>query len=98
VPKQLLVRAPKARNRKTDLAHGTSVFETRASIPADGEGTIIDGLRLFSLPAALVSSGPALFSRNPTEARTAALPAVAPDTAAVPIHDPDDEGDWRLKV
>ncbi|MFC9920037.1 DUF4032 domain-containing protein [Agromyces binzhouensis] len=34
----------------------------------------------------------------PTEAITAELPAVAPDTAAVAVHDPDDEGDWRLKV
>ncbi|WP_400995872.1 DUF4032 domain-containing protein [Agromyces sp. GXQ0307] len=34
----------------------------------------------------------------PTEAITTAMPAVAPDTAAVPVHDPDDEGDWRLKV
>ncbi|GAA2045914.1 DUF4032 domain-containing protein [Agromyces tropicus] len=34
----------------------------------------------------------------PTEAITAPLPSVAPDTAAVPVHDPDDEGDWRLKV
>ncbi|MFB9960097.1 DUF4032 domain-containing protein [Agromyces bracchium] len=34
----------------------------------------------------------------PTEAITTAMPAIAPDTAAVPVHDPDDEGDWRLKV
>lgn len=34
----------------------------------------------------------------PTEAITAALPSIAPDTAAIPVHDPDDEGDWRLKV
>ncbi|MGR2753660.1 DUF4032 domain-containing protein [Agromyces arachidis] len=33
----------------------------------------------------------------PTEAITTALP-VATDTDEVPIHDPDDEGDWRLKV
>ncbi|UIP59284.1 hypothetical protein DSM26151_21880 [Agromyces marinus] len=34
----------------------------------------------------------------PTEAMTAALPAIAPDTSAVPVHDPDDDEDWRLKV
>lgn len=33
----------------------------------------------------------------PTEAITTALP-IATDTAAVPIHDPDDDVDWRLKV
>lgn len=71
VPAQLLVRAPKARNQKTELAHGTSLFETRANIPGANEGSVIDGLRLFSLPAALVASGPGLFTQNPTEARTA---------------------------
>jgi hypothetical protein len=34
----------------------------------------------------------------PTEAITTALPSIAPDTSAVPVHDPDDEGDWRLNV
>ena len=34
----------------------------------------------------------------PTEAITTTLPSIAPDTAAIPVHDPDDEGDWRLKV
>ncbi|MGR0220962.1 DUF4032 domain-containing protein [Agromyces sp. ZXT2-6] len=34
----------------------------------------------------------------PTEAITTALPAIAPDTDEVPVHHPDDEGDWRLKV
>ncbi len=34
----------------------------------------------------------------PTETITAPLPSIAPDTSAIPVHDPDDEGDWRLKV
>ncbi|WP_394552837.1 DUF4032 domain-containing protein [Agromyces sp. MMS24-JH15] len=34
----------------------------------------------------------------PTEAITSALPVVAPDTAEIATVDPDDEGDWRLKV
>lgn len=71
VPRQLLVRAPKARNNKTDLAHGTSLFETRASIPAEEQTAVVNGLRAFSLPAALVASGPGLFMQNGTEARTA---------------------------
>lgn len=33
----------------------------------------------------------------PTEAITTALP-IATDTDEVPIHHPDDDGDWRLKV
>lgn len=71
VPRQLLVRSPRARNQVTALAHGTSLLEVRAPLPAKGQEQTIDGLRLFSLPAALTNSGPGLFAQNPTEARTA---------------------------
>ena len=71
VPRQLLVRSPRARNQVTALSHGTSVLEIRAPLPPKGQEQIVDGLRLFSLPAALVNSGPGLFTQNPTEARTA---------------------------
>jgi len=71
VPRQLLVRSPRARNQTTALAHGTSLLETRAPLPPKGQEQTIDGLRLFSLPAALVNSGPGLFTQNATEARTA---------------------------
>jgi hypothetical protein len=64
VPAQLLVRAPKARNNKTDLAHGTSLFETRAAIPPEDQTAVINGLRLFSVPAALVAGGPGLFEHQ----------------------------------
>ena len=71
VPRQLLVRSPKARNQVTTLAHGTSILEVRASLPSKGQQETIDRLRLYSLPAALVAAGPGFFSRNVTEARTA---------------------------
>jgi hypothetical protein len=71
VPHQLLVRSPKARNKTTDLTYGISLYEVRASTPASNDGEKFDGLRLFSLPAALVAAGPAFFRRNPTEARAA---------------------------
>ena len=71
VPHQLLVRAKRARNKTTTLAHDTSLFENRASIPSTGQTEVRNGLRLFSLAAALVSSGPGLFRQNSTEARTA---------------------------
>ena len=71
VPWQLLVRSPKARNKATALAHDTSLFESRASVPPREQVLTVDGLRLFSLPAALVATGPSLFAQNPTEARTA---------------------------
>ena len=71
VPRQLLVRSPSARNKVTPLAHDTSLLEVRAPLPSKGREVIVDGLRLFSLPAALVAVGPGLFTRNVTEARTA---------------------------
>lgn len=70
VPTQLLVRSPKARNKVTELIHDTSLLENRATIPDDDQAQIVDGLRVFKLPAALVTVGPAFFRRNPTEART----------------------------
>jgi hypothetical protein len=71
VPLQLLVRSPRARNKVTPLAHDTSLLEVRAPLPSKGREVMVDGLRLFSLPAALVAVGPGLFTRNVTEARTA---------------------------
>ena len=70
VPQQLLVRAPGARNKTTTLAHGTSIFEVRATIPPPDQLVIKDRLRLFSVPAALISCGPGVFTRNATEVRT----------------------------
>jgi len=71
VPRQLLVRSPKARNRITTLPHDTSLFDTRAAIPEAGEVSEKDGLRLFSVPAGLVSCGAGFFLQNATDARAA---------------------------
>jgi len=71
VPRQLLVRSPKARNKITTLPHDTSLFDTRAALPEAGQITEKDGMRLFSVPAGLVSCGPGFFRQNATDARTA---------------------------
>jgi hypothetical protein len=71
VPRQLLVRSPRARNKATGLAHDTSLLEVRAPLPSKERQVFVDGLRLFSLSAALVAVGPGLFTQNVTEARTA---------------------------
>src|SRR5947209_730735 len=46
VPRQLLVRSPRARNKVTALAHDTSLLEVRAPLPPEGRVVIVDGLRL----------------------------------------------------
>ena len=71
VPRQLLVRATKARNNITAFPHDTSLLDIRASIPEDKDIDIRDGLRLFSLPTALIECSPRHFRQNPTDIRAA---------------------------
>jgi hypothetical protein len=71
VPEQLLVRSPKARNNVTKLPYETSLFDLRSSMPAPQDIVEKEGLRLFSLPAALVASAPNFFAQNGTDARAA---------------------------
>ena len=71
VPKQLLIRAPKGSNNKTDFPHGTSLFDLKLKVPEKNQTTIVEGLRLFSLPFALINCGEAFFTQYPTEARVA---------------------------
>ena len=55
IPRQLLVRSPKARNKITNLPHDTSLLDTRAALPKIEHIVERDGLRLFSVPAGLVN-------------------------------------------
>ena len=71
VPRQLLVRSPKARNKITRLPHDTSLFDTRAALPEVGQIAEKEGLRLFSVPAGLVNCGPGFFRQHATDARAA---------------------------
>lgn len=68
VPRQLLVRSPKARNKVTALPHDTSLFETRAALPKAGQVAEEDGLRMFSLAAGLVNCRSGFFLQNETDA------------------------------
>ncbi len=79
VPAQLLIRAIKGGNSKTDLPHNTSLFETRATIASDETLEIVDGLRLFSIEDALILVPEVFFQNHPTEARTAL--AMMPDAS-----------------
>jgi fido (protein-threonine AMPylation protein) len=71
VPRQLLVRATKARNNITALPHDTALLDIRASIPENKNIDIRDGLRLFSLPTALIECSPRYFRQNQTDMRAA---------------------------
>jgi len=69
VPKQLLVRASKARNNITVLPHDTSLLDIRAALPDNKDIVVKDGLYLFALPAALIACAPGFFKQNPTDMR-----------------------------
>ena len=71
VPHQLLVRSPKARNKITRLLHDTSLLDVRAALPKLEQISEKGGLRLFSVPAGLVSCGPGFFQQNAIDARAA---------------------------
>ena len=71
VPRQLVVRSPKARNKVTGLPHGTSLLDLRAALPAAGDAEEKEGLRVFSLESALIECSPSYFSRNATDVRAA---------------------------
>ncbi|MEW8008986.1 MAG: Fic family protein [Candidatus Thiodiazotropha endolucinida] len=71
VPRQLLVRAIKARNNITALPHNTSLLDIRAALPDSKDIVEKSGLRLFSLPAALIACAPGYFQQNPTDMRAA---------------------------
>jgi hypothetical protein len=71
VPRQLMVRAKKARNNITHFPHGTSLFDVRATLPDVEDVTELNGLRVFSLAPALVACAAGFYSRNPTDMRAA---------------------------
>jgi hypothetical protein len=71
VPKQLLVRTPKGGNKPIALPLGTSLFDVRAAIPSPADVVAQNGLRLFSIPAALIASAPGLYENSPIDARAA---------------------------
>ena len=71
VPGQLLVRTERGDNKPVALPHNTSLFIFRGTLPAPEQSIVKQGLRLYSLPAALVATGPTTFRQHPTDMRVA---------------------------
>ena len=71
VPRQLLIRTGKGGNNVTNLPYDTSLLDIRAGMPEKNDTNVIEGLRVFSLPAALIACAPLSYKQNPTEIRTA---------------------------
>src|SRR5258705_223815 len=71
VPRQLAVRSPRGTNNVTKLPHGTSLFELQAALPPIDDRIEKDGLRVFSLEAAMIEVSPRYFLSHATDARAA---------------------------
>jgi len=80
VPKQLLVRSPRGGNKPTELLYGTSIFDVRLALPA-AHDIVSDGMRIYTLPAALISCAPTHFAAHPVALRAAL--AMVPDASDV---------------
>jgi hypothetical protein len=84
VPKQLLVRSPKGGNKPTPMPYGTSMFDVRLAVPPSHEIEVRDGLRIFSLPAALLASAASQYAAHPAGMRAAL--AMVQDASEVLNH------------
>ena len=71
VPRQLVVRSPRARNKVTALPHGPSLLDVRAALPLPADRQQDDGLPFFSLESALIECSPNFFSHHATDVRAA---------------------------
>ena len=71
VPKQLIIKSPKANNFKTDLPFDTSLFHMKSKLPLKSEVETLDGLNVLSLSSALVNASSNTYLQNATDMRTA---------------------------
>lgn len=71
VPAQLLVRSPRGGNKPTELLFGTSIFDIRLELPPPQDMRVLGGMRVYSLPAALISCAPSHFPAHASTLRAA---------------------------
>jgi hypothetical protein len=73
VPRQLMVRSPKARNAVTTLPHGTSLLDLRSALPASVDRQEVEGLFVFSAESALIECSKNFFVHSSTDVRAVLL-------------------------
>ena len=61
VPRQIMVRSPKGGNKPTNLLLNTSIFDVRLDIPSKKEIDFKAGIRIMSIPTALIALDGKLF-------------------------------------
>ncbi|MDR2121745.1 MAG: Fic family protein [Flavobacteriaceae bacterium] len=70
VPAQVIIRSPKGSNNVTELLHGTSLLDIKASLANPVYTEPQFGLNLYSLPEALTECSPDFFRLDSVTART----------------------------
>lgn len=73
IPTQIVIYAPKGTNNSITLPFGTSLYDLQAQAPSSEELILVNGLRLFSVEAALVRVSEGFLTRHPIEAQMALL-------------------------
>lgn len=71
VPQQLIIRTTRKANHSTPLPHGTSLWHWKSPVPKTASFVTIEGIRMLTLPSAIVYSTPAIFKKNSTDVRIA---------------------------
>lgn len=71
VPRQIMVRSPKGGNKPTNLLLNTSIFDVRLDIPSKKEIDLKAGIRIMSIPTALIACSARQYHLNPIEMRSA---------------------------
>lgn len=73
IPKQLLIRSTRGNNKVIQLPHHTSILDVRYRMPEQENIVLINQLRVFSLPSALIACAPRFFIQNPIDIKTTLL-------------------------
>ncbi len=71
VPHQLIIRSTNGTNSMTPLPHGISLFIMKSPLPESAEIVVIERLRILTLESSLIHCSSAMFTKNPTDVRTA---------------------------
>ena len=73
VPSQLLVRSSQGSNNIIQLPHGTSLLDAQYNMPAKNNIEVINGIRVFSISAALAACSEKFFQQHFIDAQAILL-------------------------
>lgn len=73
VPQQLIIRSTDGPNGITQFPNNTALVTMKSPLPVAAEITKVEGLRVLTLPSALIHCTQVMFTKNSTDARAALL-------------------------